>query len=341
MKAFVLKPLSPFHIQSNSANHESVENFVKSDTLSAALMHIWNVILGEISGLPNKLPFTVSSMFPAVQTEDTCIKLFPKNKRLDFNWYRDNAKKGSSEPNHKEWKRVLWLDETLFKKSIEQIGSLRNYLPNQFDGPIWFSNEAAQSIQTLYKIDKRTRVVLDRVSSAATPFHFITVNYTSSTRLFFLAEIEKEYETQFETVLRFLGDEGIGGDKTLGMGRFEVQAIEDYELPKVQNPNAYMCLGLYNPTTDEQKAINWESSIYSIINRRGWVSKIPLRRRASRMLDDASILKSADRLYGRLLDVLNPNDSSLPEEVLLKLNESGLDHPIYRDGRTILIPMSI
>lgn len=341
MKAYLLKPLSPFHIQNNSANHESVENFVKSDTLSSALMHIWSLIHGEIPGLPENLPFKVSSIFPAIENNGKIIKLFPKTKTLTFDWFKENSKNGLNEPNHKAWKKVAWMDEQLFRKSIENPTELKSFLPEIIESSIWLSDKQSPKSILLFKTDERTRVVIDRVHASATPFHFITVMYAPTTRLFFLADVQKEYEAEFETVLRVLGDEGLGGDKTLGMGRFEVQSIESFALPTAKNPNAYMCLGLLNPSKEEQVSINWEASNYTIVNRRGWVSKLPLRRKATRMLDDASIVVTNMQLKGRILEVLNPNDTTLPAEVASKLKESGLSHPIYRDGRTILIPMSV
>lgn len=69
----------------------------------------------------------------------------------------------------------------------------------------------------------------------------------SETGLFFLAHGNTSY---LEGVLRFLGHIGIGGDRSIGKGRFDI-SIHDFELPEPDKPNVVTNLSLYRPTTQE------------------------------------------------------------------------------------------
>lgn len=51
--------------------------------------------------------------------------------------------------------------------------------------------------------------------------------------------------------LRYLGNEGIGGDRSTGKGRFSISEPEEFEIKTPSEPNAQMTLSLYHPTSDE------------------------------------------------------------------------------------------
>lgn len=346
MKVYTLKPLSPFHLQTGGLDHEKVDQFPRSDTLSAALMHLWARQNGSIPGLPAEPPFQVSSMYPCLLPEHKsgmAVKLFPKPKSIDY----DSVGKGNADFNHKDFKGIQWMSEGLFLNSLKDAALLQKSFAKEniaFSGKVWLDADtigvAKDYESALYKEHDRTRVVLDRETNAATPFHFITVEFQKAVGLFFIASVKSEYEKEFLFVLNLLGDEGLGADRTVGMGRFEVVAMADWK-PGINSNKAsrWLNLGMFNPTEETRQTINWSDSSYDLVNRGGWVSKSPLRRQSVRMIPDGAVFKSDSKPKGRLVNVLDPLSPALTENQRKFLELFGLDHPVYRDGRAFFIPI--
>ena len=53
--------------------------------------------------------------------------------------------------------------------------------------------------------------------------------------------------------MRFLSHYGIGGDRSIGKGRFKISEISDFEIKTPADANARMSLSLYRPTEAELK----------------------------------------------------------------------------------------
>jgi CRISPR-associated protein Csm4 len=93
--------------------------------------------------------------------------------------------------------------------------------------------------------------------------------------LFFIADVKDELIQKFEAILNFLGDEGLGADKTIGKGLFEAEEIPDFNLNfnETENKsNFYYSLSLYSPTKEEFEKIAPDESYYDFIIRDGLVS---------------------------------------------------------------------
>ncbi|MEN0004630.1 MAG: type III-A CRISPR-associated RAMP protein Csm4 [Bacteroidota bacterium] len=87
--------------------------------------------------------------------------------------------------------------------------------------------------------------------------------------LYFLVQTESDL---LEPALRLLEHYGIGGDRTIGKGRFRIQ-VEDYQLPPATDANVQMNLSLYHPTKSELHAIQQADMnllAYKLEARKGW-----------------------------------------------------------------------
>ncbi|HYX07731.1 MAG TPA: hypothetical protein VE912_13465, partial [Bacteroidales bacterium] len=107
MKAIYLRPLSPFHLQTGSLDHESVESFPKADTLSAAITFLWFREYRELSGFPDAIPFRISSMMPAVLINSDYIRCYPKPIGLSID---------PDKIDHKVFKNIQYVTEPVFEK---------------------------------------------------------------------------------------------------------------------------------------------------------------------------------------------------------------------------------
>ncbi len=336
MKCFYLKPKSPFHLQAGSLDHESVDEFPRSDTLSSALTSLWFREYGEVPGFPDQMPFQVSSTFPVLELNGEMKPFYPKPIGIAIK---------PDDVEHKLVKKVRYFDQPLFSRWAN--GDWKDaYWPVNSDDPRLDGSKtllAAEPVsdsmwdKPLLKKHVYTRVVLDRVTSASTPFHFVSVRYNAHVRLGILADIDPVHEASFTAMLRLLGDEGIGADRTVGMGQFELEGVEEAE-PPVSNPGSgcWYNMGVFNPADDTaDTGISWEESAYGLQNRYGWVSGTSLRRRPLAVVTEASVLQSETRPAGSVRVVLDPESDPIPED-----QQGVINHKIYRDARGFLLPVA-
>jgi len=332
MKAhiFYLKPNAPFHLQTGGGDHETVDLYPRSDTLSAAVSFMWFRQYNELPGFPDSIPFRLSSVFPAVDVNGSVKRLYPKPAGLRID---------PDKHHHKVFNKIQWLDEDLFE--LWRTGrNLDEYWPKNSEDEhlkrgstvLVKDQDTEIGVGPLLKTDARTRVVLDRVNSASTPFHFVRVFHAKDVRLWFYADLEDENETTFVTMLRLLGDEGIGADRTIGMGRFSVLKEQPTTLPK--GSGKYYNLAIYNPREDETETVRWQQSAYNLETRSGWVSGHSLRRRPVPCISENAVLQSDGRPQGNVPCVVNKDDENIPPD-----KRPGFS--VYRDCRGYFIPTQI
>jgi CRISPR-associated protein Csm4 len=133
---------------------------------------------------------------------------------------------------------------------------------------------------------------------------------------------------KFETVMRFLGDEGIGGDRNVGKGLFEVEIIEDFSIQQPQQADSILNLSLYHPTREEIDKHLLQQSSYDIINRKGWITAPgyrDLRKKSLHMFREGSIFTN-----------LNKSDyGDVP--VVAEKTGNLIDFNVYRYGKGFFI----
>ena len=324
-----LKPTGPFHLQSGGEDHESIAYYPESDMLSSAVMYWWFRQFDTIKGFPEKLPFQFSSTFPAVLDKNGCKKLYPKPPDIDID---------PDTHNHKVFKKIKWIDQTLFNRW--QTGDdLSEAIPKDSEskflkrgGAVWVSKDHNNfNNRPLLKSHARTRVTLDRINSASTPFHFVTAHYAPDTLLWFFADVKPAREDKLMTLLRLLGDEGIGADKTVGMGSFKIHAIEQ-QANESSDTEKWFNMGIYNPEPKyADTTINWLESYYQLTQRGGWVSGTTLRRKPVPTVQSNALLVSPKKPVGSIRCVLDKDDENIPKD-------NRPDYSVYRDCRGYFLP---
>ncbi|AXJ02440.1 CRISPR type III-A/MTUBE-associated RAMP protein Csm4 [Cyclonatronum proteinivorum] len=326
-----LKPLAPFHLQTGGLSHESTDVFPRADTLSAALTYLWFRQYGEVPGFPHELPFRISSCFPVVVDEQgNQIQLYPKPLGVSID---------PSSTDHKMFKSIDWIDEVLFEKwriagkDFMDIPSDANDKRLAFGGKVLLAEPRSFAADKLYDQLARTRVVLDRVTQASVPFHYVQTHFSASTLFSIHIQVDAAHKDTFMALLRLLGDEGIGADRTVGMGQFEVlPEVIEREYTEKEPVSKWFNLGIFNPG-GQVGAIQWEDSVYSIVNRSGWVSGTSLRRSPVIAVGESALLKTAGASApeGTIPLVLDKDSELIPEAVRI-------DHHVYRDCRGFFIP---
>ncbi|MHA1282315.1 MAG: type III-A CRISPR-associated RAMP protein Csm4 [Promethearchaeota archaeon] len=344
---FHIKLLSPLHLGS-LANIENTENIIHSDTIFSALANITGIYFGEkeysnfiqpfLDGTPSYL---ISSAFPFIDVRDNPLYLFPKPLLLkDFiNEYPENIK---------DYKKISFISKELFEAFLKKDD---DFLREQFlqsngkikrdnfiqGGKIWLSEserDLAKGIEKLWNLSNNPRVMIDRISRETSIFHYSRVFFHEKAGLYFMVKIlddskKSEIIDQLTLKLNYLSDRGIGGEKSIGNGQFEIKSIGDnvIEINEPSESSYFITLSYFFPAKKNIKNIFSGDVFYELIQRGGWISGTSYMKKSIKMLSEGSILKNGDnrRVYGRIAD-LTPQ--ILEKGSVIKVYRYGYGYPI-------------
>jgi len=309
---YKLKPKSSFHLGERENIREGTEVFIHSDTLFSAFCHSYFLLYGKeklesllSNFLKNNPPFLISSVFPF--WEGKIYFPVPLNQI----------------PGEKKYKKVLFVEKLGFERLLSGED-----IKNIFTSDI----KTIPSLKIEKERDKRPyetrevpRVGLNRLTNhpGENYFHFGEVYYREDSGLFFLIDFkDNSIKKEFKATLRLVADEGIGGDRTVGKGLFELINTNEIDINIPQNADGIVSLSLYYPK--EGELLDVEDSYYEIIERKGYIYSPyvqSLRRKSVRMFKEGSVFKTVKT--GKIADVT-------PETFKI--------HRIYRYGLCFGLP---
>lgn len=230
--------------------------FLHSDTLFSALASAWVEVYGFdegtriIESFDKTSSLLISSAFPWFGER----QLFPKPAT-----HASLTGEKLGEKYEKKLKKVRFLTKEVFESWI-------NETPLD-DGLI----ESALEIKFLESFT-RPLVSLDRITSNSNIYYMSAAKFFVEGGVYFLFKIlDGGFRDKLEAAISYLGDTGIGGKKTWGLGRFEYE-FKEIDLNTPKSPNAFLTLSLSIPGDDEIPNINTEKSFYALIRRRGWIA---------------------------------------------------------------------
>ncbi len=188
-----------------------------------------------------------------------------------------------------------------------------------------------------YKIDKLPKVAIDRNTSSSNFYHtgFVQFNYENDDQhsgLYFLvkfADNTEELQIKMCAALHLLGDEGLGGEKSSGAGRFHPEWLdlpEEWEkIINFNNPNSYSLISMFWKSQPPEFTPESYYS-YQIQDRGGWIaspfSGRQSRRKTVQMFSEGSVFQFIPQ--GELADVTPDNFHK---------------HRIYRSGISLSLPI--
>lgn len=320
-KLIKLKPRAPFHLGERGVGVEETSEIVHSDTIFGALCWCWSLYTGRSAAeflqpfLEGKPPFLLSSAFPYIGDV-----LFVPRPLGDLPISGDE-----------EFRRKTLEADFLSIKLLERLcqGAVpQDNLELFFEGRLLLlSSEkpALHNIQEPWAVVQVPRVALDRITSASEIYHTGRLTFAQGCGLYVLvSELDSQSELTrvLPVLLRLLGDEGLGGERSCGYGFFEPEEQEIcLELP--QGSQRQLLLSLYNPRdTQELAQLELKRSAYRLTRRRSWVffpQAKNLQTRAVNYFGEGSVLHVREgKIQGRLVQVLSPSD--------------GAPHCVYRNG---------
>jgi len=176
--------------------------------------------------------------------------------------------------------------------------------------------------------DLRPRVALDRHSSNSSIWWCGTVVFKPHNGLYGLIHVTNEaWKDRLQQALALLGEMGLGGERTYGMGEFEVGDFIPIEqiggftgFAESQNQ---LLLSRYYPSMQERGLLDRHLLAWDMVESRGHIVSgrhaTGIKRKRVRMLTEGCVAQRP--LTGTMIDV-TPDGA----------DELGLDHRVYRCG---------
>ncbi|HLP89884.1 MAG TPA: type III-A CRISPR-associated RAMP protein Csm4 [Nostocaceae cyanobacterium] len=340
---------SPAHFGEVGIGMEETSDRIRSDCLFSAWVSIYARLFGKdaVEELLQKFPttdkpelvppFRISSTFVYREVDggDRTVYYLPRPLKFPTNYPSDDLAffKTYKKLNYlplEVWQR--WYQGTGFDQSSD-TGELITYTKtgqsnSNLDQLCTFSYKKA------FQIDKVPKIAVDRVTRATNLYHTGFVQFAwkkDPAGLYFLLQLSPEEEQladKLHAALELLGEEGIGGERSSGAGRFTVHWLELSEtwqqIVDFQDSKYHSTLSLFWDSTITEDFL--KNASYEIQERGGWIAESQLRRKMVRMFSEGSVFFTPNPLAGKLANVK-------PKEFK--------KHRIYRNGISLSIAIKV
>ncbi|NMG57323.1 type III-A CRISPR-associated RAMP protein Csm4 [Geitlerinema sp. P-1104] len=344
---------NPVHFGEVGIGIEETSERLSSDGLFSAWIslyaRLWGAeaveqLLGEFHNSSSP-PFRLSSTFVYRQQDQSDIFYLPKPRHHPHHYPDDDLaffktyKKLHYLPV-KIWRR--WYQEEGFSKQDQEelIAETQN---TNFNQNFLRQSGVFDYKKSAFQEHKLPQVAIDRRTAATNLYKTGFVQFVNQEKqqagLYCLIEFPQrnpELEQSLQAALQLLSEEGLGGRRSRGAGRFEFDwTTLPPQLEQLFNPpqpSSHHCLlSLY---WDD---IPWDDSrlresYYELRERRGWLSGSPsgmnLRRKSVTMFLEGSLFKYKPQ--GKLAEVT-------PSE----FNRYRAKHPVYRSGVALSCPVRV
>lgn len=352
---------SPTHFGKNGIGLESTDERVFSDTLFSAWVSTYARLFQEtedeklpIERLFDKFsvekqpPFRLSSTFVYRRQGDSFIDYLPMPVQRPLNY---PSKPTQEMAISKAFKALHYLPLPIWQRWYQGIG----FTDQDYES---ISENARDPENKLYELGEAgtfdygsafssyelPKVAIDRTNRATNFHHTGLTQFGWQTAqesddgtdqragLYFLADFstaETALESKLKAALHLLGEEGIGGERSSGAGRFDVLSWEPapsiWQQTIAFDSNRYSLISLYWEKSVPESLLG-EDACYSLIERGGWIaspwSGRQLRRQKIHMFAEGSVFTA--RPHGQLANV-TPSEFEISPGVYRP-------HPIYRSG---------
>ncbi|MDZ8054612.1 MAG: type III-A CRISPR-associated RAMP protein Csm4 [Aulosira sp. ZfuVER01] len=335
---------------------ESTTERVHSDTLFSAWMSAYARLYSqEIDGLLNRFchesppPMRISSTFIYRQIDKRTVYYLPRPLKPPINYPQ-----GDDLAFFKTYKKLNYLPLKVWKRWYQGVGFTsadRDELISRTNGDNGgeLDDEGTFDYKQAFKIEKIPKIAIDRITRATNLYHTAFVQFewqqensqiNSLSGLYFLLQLSQEnaeLATKLQYALELLGDEGLGGERSSGAGRFKVEwqdLSEDWqqivEYSEASAHHYLISLFWENDISQLEQLITAKSN-YEIQERGGWIIQSNIRRQMVRMFTEGSVFP--EKPGGRLVNVT-------PSE-LQNQDGSYKTHPIYRSGISLSLPIKV
>lgn len=359
---------TPAHFGEIGIGIEETSERVRSDTLFSAWSSAYARLFGK-EGIEELLqrfrdsatpPVRMSSTFIYRQDDKRTVYYLHRPLKFPINYPADDGTDGGDLKFFKTYKKLSYLPLEVWQRWYQGEGFLKSdreeliaETKGKSDGHL---REAGTfDYKKAFEIDRIPKIAVDRVTRATNFYHTGFVQFRSEQNgsdpkslaglyfLLYFPDANEKLANNLYAALHFLGEEGLGGERSSGAGRFDVEWLE---LPETwqkvvgfQEQNAHHCLlSLFwddNPSELKQLIADTTHANYEIQERGGWIgtpfSGRQLRRQMVRMFAEGSVFPKKPQ--GKLADVT-------PREFITSQGNYK-PHAIYRSGISLSLPIKV
>ncbi len=319
-----LEHLSPLHVGSGKENYDFSAADLHSDTLTAALAAL-RARQGRAGDTREFLSsFVLSSAFPYYRKQYYLPRPLGKTDLTVAGTEEHEYRKKLKSIRYIEsglWKKMI-AGETLSIREIQLRDGLLHADPDRETAP--------RAPLSLSQVSQRVSVPREEGGDAQ-PFFFEWNYFAPEAGLFCLTDASGGLLEEIIDLFAQLGEQGIGTDRNVGGGKFEV-TTDTLTIESPAGANATLLLSLYLPTEEELHGLSLPSARYELLLRGGYLAGSSeedfrhLRKRSVHMFGVGSVFPVVRKLQGKVTD-LQPtwNDARM--------------HPVYRSGCPLGIPV--
>ncbi|MEJ5366424.1 MAG: type III-A CRISPR-associated RAMP protein Csm4 [Desulfosoma sp.] len=317
---------------------EETGETVPSDSLVSGIVNAF-ALMGEAEEVLQALasptpPFVLSSLFPfGPEGGKGGRRLYALPRPLTSPPVKDPAILQSAGKDLKKipylqpGDALRWLDGTPFSaEALEAVQERARRLARPWD---------PESEEGWMSSSLRPRVALDRSAQNSVIWWCGEVHFSPGAGLYGLVRFrDAAWKKRVEAAFRLLGDMGLGGERTYGLGTFRFGGFAPVEeawsdVKRPAKAARYVLLSRYAPAPEELDRLRDVLTAWNMEESRGFVVSgrhaTTLKRKRVRFLTEGSVATTP--LAGRLVDVTPEHGPAL-----------GLAHRVYRSGMGFWFP---
>jgi len=343
-------------------NYDRSADRLHSDKLKSVLFVTAKTLYGDAIDKSFLEAFSISSAYPFLQIAEDYCYFFPKPHSPRFPVsVADEIK----EKAVKRLRKVEYIDQSLFETilaGVDNETTLKVSADNFTENNRLLSQQHILKDRRIYKSQVEHHVKIPRLMDNAAvkakkylqpqragmigddsePFDTDKLFFESKAGLYFLLKVREEEETvqrQLNAALRLLEDSGIGTDRTSGGGQLEIsKGTLDLKTPETAEHQ--LNLSLYCPKVDgiEISPEVLDQSNYVLLKRGGYIASpannrhLSIRKKSIYMFEEGSVFPTQTDRIGQIANL---------KPVAEKGEFPAINHPIWRDGTAIFLPIKI
>jgi CRISPR-associated protein Csm4 len=332
---------SPAHFGELGIGIEETSERVRSDTLFSAWMSAYARLFGknEVEELLQKFlhdspPTRMSSTFIYCQDGERTIYYLPRPLKFPIKY-----PEGDDSEFFKTYKKLNYIPLEIWQRWYQGEGFTNSdaqelivqQTKGKSDGEL---QRGKDYYKNAFKIGQIPKTTVDRVTRATNFYHTGFVQFGAEKNpsglyfLLYFPQSDRQIENDLHAALNLLGEEGLGGERSTGAGRFTAQWLE---LPETWQNIVSFSEGTYYTLM----SLFWELPLpegflkhasYDVQERGGWIaspfSGRQLRRQFVRMFTEGSVFTAE------------------PQGKLANVTPQGFEtHAIYRSGISLSLPI--
>lgn len=315
---------SPLHIGTGKETYDSASGYLHSDMLSSALCAVRCQLAGATGLDEFRSSYLLSSAFPFMGD----LVFLPKPiGRISIRIGNEPEEKF-----RKTLKKIEFIELTLWEKLIrgeELIIQKEQVIHGKYLIDISQTSNSYGGIQT--EVQQRVRIG-SNADADPEPYYFERMYFSEGTGLYCLLDSTDSFKHQIIELFRHLGQNGIGTDRSVGNGFFDIET-KDIELTFPENATHCMTLSLTVPQKEEIKETDLADSSYQLLTRSGFIAGSSyeqfrhLRKKSICAFAEGSVFSNT-KITGKWVDMRPQWDDK-------RL------HPVWRDFRGFSLPVKL